>query len=127
MKKFLVAICAVCLLISGCDDSEKVQKIGTIKYENVTEEAFNKFYAEDAERRNEKLNCHIKQEFYLYLNCYKWRRMDFIYQGCPEDNKKPYCIFKLKKRILHIQANAEVIKNFREIMKHFENIPAELI
>ena len=76
---------------------------------------------------NEKLNCHIKQEFYLYLNCYKWRRMDFIYQGCPEDNKKPYCIFKLKKRILHIQANAEVIKNFREIMKHFENIPAELI
>ncbi|MBR0261692.1 MAG: transporter substrate-binding domain-containing protein [Selenomonadaceae bacterium] len=63
MKKFLVAICAVCLLISGCDDSEKVQKIGTIKYENVTEEAFNKFYAEDAERRNEKLNCE-----YIFFN-----------------------------------------------------------
>ena len=26
---------------------------------------------------DEKLNRRLKQEFFLYLNCYKWRRMYF--------------------------------------------------
>ena len=56
MKKFLVLICAACLLISGCD-SDKVQRIGMIEYENVTEEAFNKLQKKIAEENHENLNC----------------------------------------------------------------------
>ena len=63
MKKFLAAICAACLLISGCGDSDEVKKIGTIKYENVTEETFNKLYSEETKRRKEELNCK-----YIFFN-----------------------------------------------------------
>ena len=41
---------------------------------------------------NEKLNCHLKREFYQYLNCYKWRRMEFIYQSERRIDKKFSCI-----------------------------------
>lgn len=53
MKKFLALIFAAALLISGCS-SDNVQKIGTIKYENVTEEAFTEIYNKEAKERYEK-------------------------------------------------------------------------
>lgn len=56
MKKFLAVIFATTLLMIGCG-SDNVQKIGTIKYENVTEEAFNQYYKKIADSRHEKLNC----------------------------------------------------------------------
>lgn len=55
MKKFLVLICAACLLIGGCG-SDKVQRIGMIEYENVTEEAFNKQRKKIAEEQHEDLD-----------------------------------------------------------------------
>ena len=73
---------------------------------------------------NEKLNRRLKQEFFLYLNCYKWRHMNFSRNGTAEN---PYCIFELKEKILYVKANADLIKIFREVMQKFENIPAELI
>lgn len=56
MKKFLAVIFAAALLAVGCG-SEEVQKIGTIKYENVSEEAFNELNKKRPERRDENLNC----------------------------------------------------------------------
>lgn len=55
MKKFLVLICAACLLIGGCG-SDEVQRIGMIEYENVTEEAFNKQRKKIAEEQHESLD-----------------------------------------------------------------------
>lgn len=56
MKKFLALTFVAALLVVGCS-LEKVQKIGTIKYENVTEEAFTELYKNQPQQRDEDLNC----------------------------------------------------------------------
>lgn len=71
---------------------------------------------------DEKLNLRLKSEFLNYLNCYKWRNMNYSRRGTAEN---PYCVFELKEKILYVKANAELIKIFRELMRKFENIPAE--
>lgn len=55
MKKFLLTICATCLLMAGCgDESERIQtiKVGTVRYMNVTEDALNKFNDQQPESAN---------------------------------------------------------------------------
>ena len=56
MKKFFALTFVAILLVVGCS-LEKVQKIGTIKYENVTEEAFTELYKNQPQQRDEDLNC----------------------------------------------------------------------
>lgn len=68
---------------------------------------------------DEKLNRRIKSEFYMFVNCRKWRYMNFIRHGTEEN---PYCIFELHENILYITANSELIKIFLETIKKFENI-----
>lgn len=70
---------------------------------------------------DEKLNRRLKTEFLHYLNCYKWRHMNYSRRGTAEN---PYCVFELREKILHVKANSELIKIFRDLMQHFENIPA---
>ena len=53
MKKFFALICAATLLMTGCN-SNNIQKIGMIKYENVTEKALAELYNKDAKEHHEK-------------------------------------------------------------------------
>ena len=68
---------------------------------------------------NDKLNRRIKSEFFMFLNCRKWRYMNLVRHGTEEN---PYCEIKLQEKILQVKANREVIKICRESMQKFENI-----
>lgn len=56
MRKFLAIICVATLLTVGCG-SDKVQRIGTIHHENVTEEAFAKYYEKTLQSRGKNSDC----------------------------------------------------------------------
>ena len=68
---------------------------------------------------NVKLNRRIKSEFFMFLNCRKWRYMNLIRHGTAE---KLYYEIKLQEKILQVKANRKVIKICREAMQKFENI-----
>ena len=68
---------------------------------------------------NEKLNRRIKSEFFMFLNCRKWRYMNLIRHGTAE---KLYYEIKLQEKILQVKANRDVIKICCEAMQKFENI-----
>ena len=68
---------------------------------------------------NDKLNRRIKSEFFMFLNCRKWRYMNLVRHGTEEN---PYCEIELKENILYVKANRELIKIFCEALQKFENI-----
>lgn len=68
---------------------------------------------------NDKLNRRIKSEFFMFLNCRKWRHMNLIRHSTAE---KLYCEIKLQEKILQIRANCDAIKICREAIKKFKNV-----
>lgn len=68
---------------------------------------------------DEYLNRRMKREFFMFLNCRKYRHMHLVRHGAKEN---PYCVIELNEHVLHVQANCELIKIFLDAMKKFENI-----
>lgn len=77
-----------------------------------------KFFELDSPN-NEYLNRRMKREFFLFLNCRKYRYMHLVRHGAEEN---PYCVIEFNERILRVKANRELIEIFLDAMKKFENI-----
>ena len=81
---------------------------------------FVRFEERDAPPDDNSAIRRLKHEFYLHLNCRKYRGMKNFYAG---DNS--YWHFELVGNVLVVRANEKVITECRKILSLFKNVREE--